>query len=201
MIHIQNQSESLVIVIHEIYGLNEHMKDVCKTISEQGYDVLCPNLLGNEEFFTNLEGEKAYNHFMKNIGFKKASFQVKEIVADMKAQYKKVWMIGFSIGATIAWLCSEEKGVDGIVGFYGSRIRDYLHISPQCSVLLFFPQVESSFQVDMLISKLRKQTIECVKLEGLHGFMNPYSSNYHEQSAQKAFHETLGVLSRIQKDL
>ncbi|MEH6942215.1 dienelactone hydrolase family protein [Bacillus sp. JJ722] len=197
MIHIQNQSESLVIVIHEIYGLNAHMRDVCKTLSEQGYDVLCPNLLGSEDSFTNEEGEKAYNHFMKNIGFKKASFQVKEIVADMKVQYKEVWIIGFSIGAAIAWLCSEAEGVAGIVGFYGSRIRDYLHISPQCQVLLFFPQVEPSFQVDLLLSKLRKQTIECVKLEGLHGFMNPYSSNYHEQSAQTAFHKMLSCLSRI----
>ncbi|WP_042349278.1 dienelactone hydrolase family protein [Bacillus massiliigorillae] len=197
MIQIHNQSEILVIVIHEIYGLNQHMQDVCNVFAENGFDVLCPNLLHREEPFSHDEEEIAYNYFMRNIGFMNATNKVKELVKEMNTQYRAVILIGFSIGATIAWLSSEEEGVNGVVGFYGSRIRDYLHITPQCPILLFFPKKEPSFQVEALLSKLIQKNIECVMLEGLHGCLNPYAPKYDEQSAQMAFRKVTNFLSRF----
>lgn len=58
---------------------------------------------------------------------------------------------GFSVRATIAWLCSAEKLIDGMVGYYGSRIRHYTEILPQ---MLFYLEKEHSFNVDELISNL-----------------------------------------------
>ncbi|SET52294.1 Dienelactone hydrolase family protein [Enterococcus malodoratus] len=40
-------SENAVIILHEIYGLNQFILDVCNQYSEKGYDVFCPDLLGN----------------------------------------------------------------------------------------------------------------------------------------------------------
>ncbi|MEC1241949.1 dienelactone hydrolase family protein, partial [Bacillus paralicheniformis] len=37
MIHIQNKSDTAVIVLHEIYGINRHMHEVCRLIAEQGF--------------------------------------------------------------------------------------------------------------------------------------------------------------------
>lgn len=194
---IKNHSETLVVVIHEIYGINEHMNSVCDAIASQGYDVFCPNLLGREPF-NEKDAEDAYHYFMSNIGFIRASQQLKKLVEKMKSQYEHVWIIGFSIGATIAWLCSEEESIDGIVGFYGSRIRDYLTVSPKCSMLLIFPEEEQSFQVDQLLFELKEKNIDCVKLSGSHGFMNPYSAVYHEQSSQIAHQQMLRFIANSQ---
>ncbi|BCE10035.1 dienelactone hydrolase family protein [Bacillus paralicheniformis] len=60
MIHIQNKSDTAVIVLHEIYGINRHMHDVCQLIAEQGFDVICPNLLNRDQPFEYAEEKAAY---------------------------------------------------------------------------------------------------------------------------------------------
>lgn len=187
MLHIENNSDTVIMVIHEIYGLNEHMQGFCEALSKQDFDVICPNLLGRETPFDYSQEEAAYRHFMENVGFKEALHKIRDIISDVKDEYKKIFIIGFSAGATVAWLCSEEECVDGIVGYYGSRIRNYVELTPQCPALLFFPQDEPSFDVDELISALEIKNIEVHKFNGKHGFSDPYNSKYHVESAHKAF--------------
>ncbi|MGO4185022.1 dienelactone hydrolase family protein [Paenibacillus sp. TAF43_2] len=148
MISIINGSETLIIVIHEIYGINRHMQHICQSLADHGFDV---------------------------------------------------FLAGFSVGATTAWLCSEEPEVDGIAAYYGSRIRNYTELLPKCPTILFFPQEELSFHVDDLISILRKNDAnEIHKFSGQHGFSDPYSSKYNEQSAQMAFSEMTGFFHNIE---
>ena len=187
MLHIQKDSDTVIIVIHEIYGLNEHMQGFCESLSNQGFDVICPNLLDRESPFDYSQEDAAYRHFMENVGFTGALHKIKDILSDVKDEYQKIFILGFSAGATVAWLCSEDECVDGMVGYYGSRIRNYVELTPQCPTLLFFPQEESAFNVDELISALEIKNIEVHKFNGKHGFSDPYSSKYHVESAQNAF--------------
>ncbi|MDQ0271816.1 dienelactone hydrolase family protein [Cytobacillus purgationiresistens] len=189
MINKQKNSDTAIIVIHEIYGINQHMKDICQSLSAYDFDVICPNLLEQKAPFDYSQEEIAYRNFMGNIGFINALHKIRDLISDIKNEYQKVFVVGFSVGATVAWLCSEEKCVDGIVGYYGSRIRDYVKISPQCPALLFFPQEEKSFNIDQLISTLDKKNVEIHKCRGQHGFTDSYSSKHNRESADKTFNE------------
>lgn len=197
MIHIQHNANTLLVVVHEIYGLNSHMKGICESLAEQGFDVICPNLLSRKTPFPYSEEEMAYQYFINNVGFARGCQEVIEIVNEAKKKYRRVILIGFSVGATLAWLCSEHEGVDGIVGYYGSRIRNYTEITPKCPALLFFPQEEPSFQVDELIFALKRKGTAAYKFEGLHGFSDPYSAKYKEQSAQQAFSLMMDFIQSI----
>ncbi|WP_342598869.1 dienelactone hydrolase family protein [Psychrobacillus sp. FSL H8-0483] len=196
MINIQSNSNKLIIVVHEIYGVNQHMKKVCHSLSERGFDVICPNLLEIEGPFEYSFEEVAYRNFMENIGFINATNKIKRVLQDNKDSYEKVFIVGFSVGATIAWLCSEENDIDGIVGYYGSRIRNYLEIEPLCSTMLFFPESEKSFNVNELISYLEKKNIEIHKIHGEHGFSDPNNSKYNVKSAQESFDILVDFLSK-----
>ncbi|QII50487.1 dienelactone hydrolase family protein [Bacillus paralicheniformis] len=187
MIHIQNKSDTAVIVLHEIYGINRHMHEVCRLIAEQGFDVICPNLLNRDQPFDYAEEKAAYLFFMENVGFPGVLRKINTIISKLDRQYLKIILLGFSVGATAAWLCSEDERVDGIAGYYGSRIRDYLNISPSCPALLFFPEKEQSFDVDECISQLESKKVKTVKLKGEHGFSDPYSVKYNRQSSQIAY--------------
>lgn len=180
------KSDTAIILIHEIYGINQHMKSFCEFLSEQNFDVICPNLLGSDVPFDYSQEELAYHHFMENVGFENALRKIKAVLLDNKNKYKRIFVVGFSVGATLAWLCSEEESVDAIVGYYGSRIRNFVSITPKSPTMLFFPLEEKSFNVDELISVLDKRKIKIFKLTGQHGFGDPYSSNYNKESAQKA---------------
>ncbi len=56
----------LVILVHEIYGVNSNMKKMARLINMAGYDVLTPNLLEPEEVYTLLEEKTAYEQFTKH---------------------------------------------------------------------------------------------------------------------------------------
>ncbi|MDZ7543973.1 hypothetical protein GNF83_22995, partial [Clostridium perfringens] len=126
------------------------------------------------ESFSYDQEDKAYHYFMNEIGFTRALNEVINIVNLNREKYDHIFIIGFSIGATIAWM-SSEYGVDGIIGFYGSRIRNHVEIEPSCTTLLFFARHEKSFCVLDLEEKLRtKQNTSVEIIEAEHGFMNPY---------------------------
>lgn len=184
---IINNNDAVIIVLHEIYGINQHIQTVCRRFSMKGYDVICPNLIGVDEPFNYDLQEKAYKHFMSNVGFDSAVRQVKQLIVKAKKHYKHIYLLGYSIGATIAWLCSEEENMcSGIIGYYGSRIRDYRNITPKCSALLIFADKESSFNVQELAVSLKKVNTYVHILNGKHGFCDPFSENYCVQSFEKA---------------
>ncbi|MBY0124282.1 dienelactone hydrolase family protein [Bacillus sp. S/N-304-OC-R1] len=197
MISHINQSDTIIIVIHEIYGINDNINKVCQSLSEQGYDVICPNLIEREKSFQYHEEELAYRHFMDHVGFAKGVAKINSLLLDLKDTDKKIFIVGYSIGATIAWICGREKNVSGVACFYGSRIRDYRNTIPKCPSILFFPHTEPSFHVEELISKLKQhQSIEIHRYEGLHGFSDSFSSRYNEQSAKESFSRLIDFVER-----
>ncbi|MFK4317908.1 dienelactone hydrolase [Bacillus sp. RC145] len=104
--------------------------------------------------------------------------------------YTHIGLIGFSVGATISWLCNNNPRIDFIIGCYGSRIRDYVHIKPTCATLLIFPEQEASFSVSSLIQTLQQQNnplLEINQLHGEHGFLNPYTEKYNEHFTKQAY--------------
>lgn len=193
---IKKKSDTVIIVVHEIYGINQHIEDVCQSLRRLNFDVICPNLLETETPYDYSQEKAAYENFMKNVGLINAANKIKRLISVIKSDYQKVFILGFSVGATIAWLCSEDTSVNGIVGYYGSRIRNYLGISPQCPTLLIFPQDEVSFEVNELILTLDKDKIDIYKAIGKHGFSDPYSSMYNSESAQISFNKMVGFLKK-----
>ncbi|REE70521.1 dienelactone hydrolase [Paenibacillus taihuensis] len=200
MLRIQKGSDTAVIVMHEIYGINAHMELVCNTLSGYGVDAWCPDLLNRgEAAFAYAEESDAYAHFMQEVGFTAAAASARRLIAEIAPSYRQIILVGFSVGATIAWLLSEEPAVHGIVGFYGSRIRNYMEVSPACEALLFFPQEEGSFNVDDLLAALRdKPLVEVHKFSGQHGFSDPYSPKYNEASAQETLQRVRHFLSWVE---
>lgn len=192
-------SDTAVFVLHEIYGLNQHILDFCKDMAQYGFDVYAPDLLGNGQVFNEEQEEAAYQYFMKQPGFEAAVRKVSASINGKRSAYRKIIIIAFSVGATTAWLCSREAGLcDGVVCFYGSRIRDYLELKPECPVLLFYPEKEKAFEVSEVVSILNeKEGVNARQLQGEHGFANPFSVHYNEQSAQAAEKETIGFIRGI----
>lgn len=186
-----NNSDTLIIVLHEIYGLNRHISGLCKKLAKHKYDIMAPDLLQGRGAFRYDQEELAYQHFMEHIGFEGALSQLRQIIANTRPHYRKICVLGYSIGATLAWLSSTTGSCDAVVGFYGSRIRDYLAAVPQCPVLLFFAAGEKSVAVDEVLERLNSiSQVRARKLPGSHGFADPFSSHYHQGSSRQACRES-----------
>ncbi len=201
MLCFRNHSDTLFVVLHEIYGINRHITEVCKVLCDTGYDVVCPDLLSGRPSCDYSREEEAYRYFANYEGFESSAKKVIFLLRQEELAYRQIFLMGYSIGATIAWLCCGDsadnrkgfsyggqiKSLKGMIGYYGSRIRDYTRVNPKCPVLLFFPEEEKSFEPLALVDELRKKEhTEVHILKGKHGFADPYSGNYNAVSASEA---------------
>lgn len=102
MLRLKGDSKKLIILLHEIYGLNEHIRQYAEHFFHSGCDVLCPNFIHMENAFDYSDEKAAYQHFMEQAGFKKAYEEVSSLIKQERYWYDEIHIIGFSIGATVA---------------------------------------------------------------------------------------------------
>lgn len=198
MLTYLNNCEDAIIVVHEIYGINQHIKDTCQRLSDYGFDILCPSLLKVNSHYDYDQEALAYNNFINNIGFPSAVSQIKHLIHKVKRRYKHLFILGYSVGATAAWICSDDENLcDGVIGYYGSRIRDYLELNPKCPSMLFFPSQEKSFNVSELIKALnKKDRVKAIRFNAEHGFSDQYSKKFCQESYNKSFKEMIEFIEK-----
>ncbi len=173
-----------IIILHEIYGVNKFIQGQCQKFRNAGYDVFCPNLIGKPAF-TYDKSDEAYDFFIKNVGFEVYQ-EISMMVTKLKERYHNLFILGFSVGATIAWRCCENSLCNGIISCYGSRIRDYTHLSPASPTLLLFAK-EDYFDVSSLICKLQdKQHLSMIEFDAQHGFLDSFSEHFDFQQSERA---------------
>lgn len=177
-------NKNVIIVLHEIYGINDFIKSQCLMFKHMGYDVSCPDLL-NRKSFKYDEVKEAYAYFMLNVGFD-YYHEINRMIDQLKTRYEKVLVIGYSVGATLAWRCSENLNCDGIIACYGSRIRDFTELDPRCPVLLL-PAKECTFDINKMIEKLQdKANLKIISFNAEHGFLDAASSSYDKYLSESA---------------
>ncbi len=187
MLTFQTDSRTALVVLHEIYGINPHIRQVCAQWHASGYAVYCPDLLGLPAPFAYAQQEEAYATYKQRVGFGSNS-QLHALLHSLRLAYRNIILMGFSAGATLAWTHAAQPGLcDGMIGYYGSRIRDYLDLRPACPALLVFAGQEPGFPAEQAAKAFEAmpRVTACV-LEGSHGFCDPFSEHYHALSAARA---------------
>ncbi|MGB3223467.1 MAG: alpha/beta fold hydrolase [Desulforhopalus sp.] len=155
-----------IIIIHEIYGLTENLRKLATELEKKGFKVILPSLYSDN--YSGTIEEYSYKKYFSEVGFEKSIRSIDRIIEENSKD--NIFIIGFSIGATLAWIKSADNRVKGIIGFYGSRIRNYVRITPCIPTRLFFCD-EESFDVENLMVELKKkQNTEVTKIPGTHGF-------------------------------
>lgn len=71
MYQIKNGNQNAILLLHEIYGINQHIKDTANDLASNGYDLYYPNLLGVENYFKyeNESYPKSVSEYFKEAGF------------------------------------------------------------------------------------------------------------------------------------
>jgi len=100
----------------------------------------------------------------------------------LAAAGEPVTLVGFSVGATAAWLFAAGQHCNPdsrLVLFYGSRIRHYLDLRPRCRVEAIFAEHEAAFDPRAVAAAIASETVRTVVVpDSAHGFMNALSPGY-----------------------
>ncbi|WP_445356513.1 hypothetical protein ACJJIC_04210 [Microbulbifer sp. ANSA002] len=168
-----------VIVVSDIWGRTEALDALCLRTFED-YTILDP-YSGSEMNF-EIEGD-AYKYFINECGLESYYSYVSSYIKEQRYSYN---LLGFSVGATVAWMlaCSDQaEFIKKTACFYGSRVRYLLNERPTRSVDFFLANKEPSFNVlefSRELSNIPMMTLH--KTQFSHGFMNSCSENFNPEA-------------------
>ena len=200
-----------VLVIHEVFGLNDHIKSIADRISNEGYVALAPNFFVRAsdpppKDATDMAAlRKAASSIPNEVAIKDMQAGL-DYLKTVKSARPRFASIGFCMGGGFSYqIATHTKDLAGAVIFYG---RTPLELVPQvsCPLLCSFGSLDTGIPPEQIkafedaLKKAGKQADIKVYEGAKHGFFNntrPEAYNAEAaadswQRALKFFHEHLG---------
>lgn len=199
-----------VIMIQEIFGINEEMRKKCDDMAAKGYVAVCPDLFWRIEPGIELvdskpaELERAFELF----GLFDTGLGVKDLDATLKAMREydacngKVGCVGYCLGGQLAYMMATRTDVDASVGYYGVAIDTMLDETKNIkSPLLlhiaeldeFVPEAAQNKIIDHFAKNDLVTTYRYPAVQ--HAFARGQGMHYDESAAKLANERTAKFLS------
>lgn len=205
------QPRAAIVVIHEIWGLNEHIRDVARRFAAQGYLALAPDLFTREgPPQLDPSNREALMKFIGSIPDRRMVADLKNAITFLKNQGAgKVGSVGFCMGGLYSYLLAvKSDNLTAAVDFYGrivyAETNENKPESPldlaanlQCPLLANFGETDQSItvaHVEQLKGKLAaaQQPWKVNIYPGVgHAFFNDTRPSYNAAAARDAWQEML----------
>jgi carboxymethylenebutenolidase len=123
-----------IVVIQEIFGINQVMRDLADGYAAEGYLAICPDLFWRIEPGIDItdrseaEWKRAFelfDAFDVDLGVKDIAATIAHIRADSGCA-GKVGAVGYCLGGLLAFLTATRTDIDAAVGYYGVGIERHL---------------------------------------------------------------------------
>ena len=123
----------VVVVVQEIFGINEDMKATCHELAASGYIAVCPDLFWRQEpglslsHWTEAEWKKGlelYAAFNVDKGVEDVG-QTIDTARTLPGSTGKVGVMGYCLGGLMTFLTAARIGADAAVEYYGGGTEKY----------------------------------------------------------------------------
>jgi len=125
-----------LVVIQEIFGVNQVMRELCDSYAAQGYFAICPDLFWRIQPGVQLtdKSEEEWNRAFDLMNKFLPQFEkgVADLVATMNEVRRidgctgKVGCVGYCLGGSLTYSMACTSDTDASVGFYPVQIDDHL---------------------------------------------------------------------------
>ncbi|MGE0740668.1 MAG: dienelactone hydrolase family protein [Hyphomonadaceae bacterium] len=188
-----------VVVAQEIFGLTDHIADMCGVFADAGYAVLAPSL------YDRFEPNFIASHDAEGIDKGRAAVMAtkwKTVTADVQACIdalpQPVYVTGFCYGGAVAWNAAARcTGVKAVSCFYGRMIVDMLEPKPAAPVMLHYGARDASIPPENYETvRLAAPDSPLYLYDAGHGFCRAGSHDYYAPSRDLAVARTLDWFAR-----
>lgn len=188
-----------VVVIQEIFGLTDHIAEMCSVFADAGYATLAPGL------FERIES--GFQAGLDAAGIDKGRRAVQaspweQVIGDVQAAVEALprpcYITGFCYGGAVAWMAAAQcAGLSAASCFYGRLIADLLDNKPRVPVMLHYGARDASIPMENIERvRLAAPTSPLYLYDAGHGFCRAASADFDEPSRQLALSRTLDWFAR-----
>ena len=187
-----------LVLIMEIFGVTDHIKELCDGYAAEGYEVLSPAIYDRQ--VKGFEATYSDEDIKKSLEIRAAnSYENTVLDAQMCIDFLKprgpVYMTGYCYGGSITWVAAcRADGLAAAAGYYGGAIKDFIDEKPKCPTILHFGEKDASIPMDDVrrIEQAHPDVAVYV-YDADHGFNSDRRQHYDAGCAKLARERTIAL--------
>ena len=187
-----------VIVVQEIFGLDEHIHRDVDRWASLGFEAVAPSLYDRREAgFVSAHDDAGMKAGIGHAMGTPRDQALADIAAcrDYLAPRGKVFIVGYCYGGSMAWLAAGElPGLSGSSSYYGSMVQANASLTPMCPTIVHLGRLDTHIPADDVKSAVQGAHPEVpvyIYEDAGHGFNNEDPARHNNDSAELARKRTL----------
>ncbi len=186
-----------LVLIQEIFGVTEHIRECCDGFAEEGYEVLAPSLYDREA--PGFQASYSPEDIQKAIKIARGEHPFEESIADTQVCIDAlkgkgpVFITGYCYGGSVTWAAACKcDGLAAASGYYGAKIPEMAAWQPKCPTILHFGRHDHGIPMEQVERvQTRHPDVQVYIYDAGHGFNSDRRSDYNEAAAKLAMQRTL----------
>jgi carboxymethylenebutenolidase len=192
-----------LVLIQEIFGVTDHIRELCDEYAADGYEVLSPALFdreapGFECDYTGPDFDRAVKLARELHPFD-LSIKDAQTCIDVLKSKGPVFMIGYCYGGSVTWaLAGQSDDLAGASAYYGSLVpTTFAGLAPKCATIAHFGRYDQGIPMEGVEALIKRAhpTAQIFVYDANHGFNSDRRKDYHAESADLARERTLGLFA------
>lgn len=189
-----------LVLIQEIFGVTDHIKDLCDGYAARGFDVIAPSLYDRSEpGFQATYSDEDIQTSIRLAG----EFPIVDVLDDVQlcidrlANKGPVYITGYCYGGSVVWLaaCRCDR-LNAASSYYGRHAVSFLEETPKCPVILHFGEQDKSIPMEE-VHKMEAAypDVPIYVYDADHGFNSDRRVNFDQEAADLALERTLALFA------
>lgn len=190
-----------LVLVQEIFGVTDHIRELCDEYAEDGYEVLSPALFDREH--PGFEADYTGSDYDRAVELARDLHPFDQSVADANSCIEllrcagPVFITGYCYGGSVSWgAAGINEWLAAASCYYGRlAVLNFIDLAPKCPTIAHFGRYDMSIpmaEVETLIAK-QHPLAEIFVYDANHGFNSDRRKDYHEPSADLARERTLAL--------
>jgi carboxymethylenebutenolidase len=190
-----------LVLIQEIFGVTDHIRELCDEYAADGYEVLSPALFhreapGFECDYSSPQYEQAIKLAREQHPFEQSVRDAQTCSDTLKAK-GPVFMTGYCYGGSVTWRTAQlSDDLAAASSYYGGFITTrFADDAPKCATIAHFGRYDQGIPIEGVEALIAKDhpTAMIFLYDANHGFNSDRRKDYHEASADLARERTIGL--------
>lgn len=195
-----SRARGTIVIVQEIFGVNEHIRKVCDDFAQAGYRAVAPALFDRVrpgiELGYDPDGVAEGRRIREQVSIDDALADIEAAAAETDGP-GRTGLVGYCWGGTLAWAAATRSTTfAATVGYYGGGIPGMKDEQARCPVMLHFGELDQSIPLTGVEDfKVAHPEVPLFIYPAGHGFNCDQRASFHAESARLAKERTLSFLA------
>ena len=188
-----------LVLVQEIFGVTDHIRELAQTFADDGYEVLAPSLFDRRapgfQAGYDEDGIATGRNLSEATPWAEVESDLHACVAWLTPP---VFVVGYCWGGTAAWLAAARiPGVSAVSSYYGRRIPEIIDEAPKRPIILHFGKSDPTIPPETVMEiRERYPDLSVHEYDAGHGFASDRRKDFVEDAARLARLRTLQLFHR-----